>query len=797
VRQQTSFVCLVCKFHKSFRVTFESFIDSSSSCVRIQINDSFTLKVVNPMPNMVTKLFCVLILPAIITTVIAMDIFTFFKQHTTEFETCAIELIEFGEYHLIDVLYFPSIRLKIVGDGANVRDLKDEQETGKYFWLRKYMLKRNEMWKSSKQLCQFAFFVHPHSRSQIEIYISLDNLYIHRVPTSRDAKQGVHFLLFLSGNYKATRANKVKDTEFEVFFKPQGVEIILRKPFPCSMISTLALKPREFNDPNNSLVSLLGVMHDDLIRVACAFQCVANIPSTHGTGKIHIRYVGCEYYKKIVPYYPVPDSPNHHQSFYGIKSIMGDVMGVFGSSCNSSIGANYSYDGGHSRTMEVTVNHAYRVSTSYEHTYSHLKLHHKFITCTQPPRYLSFAEYVNMFSVGFWVWAISTFSGLCITAQCVLLWYQLPDSMLWIVVCILFEQGISTVGIERKTSAVHFVVAALLLSCLVLTNTYRSARTTDLTARIPGGKIKTLREALDGGFNVVLHAENGSYYSALEDLIRLRKIMGVDAHNPGGVVDNFDGSFLYSSMGVITLQRMRDYTGDNETKKELTEVIRHLTSRGFSATSPLDELYRCNGTVVVGDNLEIDHLWLQGVSAGKSELYLGRQEFMDVQLYLHLHETNFDRTDLIHRRISSLIHTGVFNKDITNSRQALTLEMVRNRKERSEFVPLSIESNIITSALALHCILISLILLIFLGEILFKNHKDVIRLESLRSCCRMLRLSNLKGYASTLFLCRVCNLNDLYVGQFLRAIASAWITVVSNLFSEIGIWVQKRSRIWA
>jgi len=63
--------------------------------------------------------------------------------------------------------------------------------------------------------------------------------------------------------------------------------------------------------------------------------------------------------------------------------------------------------------------------------------------------------------------------------------------------------------------------------------------------------------------------------------------------------------------------------------------------------SPENELGTCKDSVLLEGGLELNAILLSGFKAGNSKLYFGKDEILSIPQLLRIHNTNFDRNNLL------------------------------------------------------------------------------------------------------------------------------------------------------
>jgi len=408
------------------------------------------------------------------------------------------------------------------------------------------------------------------------------------------------------------------------------------------------------------------------------------------------------------------------------------------------------------------VNDAGKASTASYQFYSKIQ-HHNFISCSGWKKKIGMTALLAPFEENLWIIGASALVLTSILFKTVLVRLGLPDSVLFFIPMLLFEQGLSWSKKLEGSVAFKSFMGMILLSGLVLTNSYRGIVTSNLAAPIPAHGIATVEEAMDADYRILIPELDANKmlistvllkysYPPMNytDLATKWAMVGDLSHlvNFMGLLNNFrtlpQGELRTKReriMNHLVLIRWKNTLPDTRDESEYMMTDENLMKRcnktfvlagHENATDeeklllcaeayvppeyviptypdPLldlslrQELALCNGSIYLAEEEQL-HSFLTTVQPLTTEkFYYGRDRYMSDSRVWAMAGIEWDRLHIIYLRFQSLVQSGIFLR-VMESRIRQKLEEVLG------FIPLSTQSNFVQATYITFwtCIILSL-----------------------------------------------------------------------------------------
>jgi hypothetical protein len=302
---------------------------------------------------------------------------------------------------------------------------------------------------------------------------------------------------------------------------------------------------------------------------------------------------------------------------------------------------------------------------------------HNFLTCHKMKAGLSFIKYVNAFDLNFWITAVTFlgFVGLGFHLFFKIL-LKSPDNFYTWCFFVILEQEVMMSKKLSKFFAFKILISALLLTGLVLTNTYKGMQMRDLTLPLPGSRLELLEEALAMDFDIILQLENDSYELYMSSQKRYVREGGGDLEK----TKRLRRDSLYQQFARNAIYKLLTYTYKKMTPANRRIYNRIIIPRNESTYVPEEELAKCNKSILLEEPKELKTIFLRSLRHGNSSLYFGKDEILQVSKYFRFVITDWERSGVLQRRMKSLFHSGLFHYDTTDPEFELKFKIYKAKE---------------------------------------------------------------------------------------------------------------------
>jgi len=334
-----------------------------------------------------------------------------------------------------------------------------------------------------------------------------------------------------------------------------------------------------------------------------------------------------------------------------------------------------------------------------------------FLTCYEYKKSLSFSVFLEPFH-----WTVWPFILLTVVA-CVFvfaMFHQRIGNALLMTISIIFEQGIS-LEIELKLFRCTF--ALILLTWLILVNSFKGVVTTELTLPVDPFRLQTIQEAIHEGFHIL--ARNSE--SFMEWLLRIEPAIfesGFISKNGTWHVRIFDPSSDFirtiGRIGRVSKSELSNSAkpsifGEMQRKLLLPKRI----NRRYN--DDVDSMFNdCEKRILVGHNRNLVKYYneLKIKNSEKAKVtYQGRDDSFPLSTFLMFGPLDLDRSNKVRKRLYGVYESSLFLREFFGEKSD-RVEADAN----SGPTPLSLQSNIV-SMLAIYAICIGICFIQFGAEI--------------------------------------------------------------------------------
>jgi len=231
---------------------------------------------------------------------------------------------------------------------------------------------------------------------------------------------------------------------------------------------------------------------------------------------------------------------------------------------------------------------------------------------------------------------------------------------------LVLEQNDILTSKVRNYSGFKWFLMGLVLGLIVLTNNYKGILTADTTSPTPNTYLTRTEEALEKGYDIIVQIPKAyrkmyanmllSGYNRLDQL-KMEYIARCNLYQEG-----------YSALLDSLLHFTNPTLDDKENMMKIAFTIKAYEKafRSVSFTyspeiSTEEELAKCNKSIFVGDELELEEMSLLVSSVKASRpIYSGTDKFITHSRVLEIGPISWDRMGRIHTRSQCVIHSGIF-----------------------------------------------------------------------------------------------------------------------------------------
>jgi hypothetical protein len=353
----------------------------------------------------------------------------------------------------------------------------------------------------------------------------------------------------------------------------------------------------------------------------------------------------------------------------------------------------------------------------YEETY-------KFLTCDGKEEYLSFRAYVAPFAPSLWAGLLLTLLVLSSTHRA-FVYMKIKGSrgaaVDLLVPSIFFEQPPQFLNALLGYKSFNVLLISLIFPALIITNSYKSIVTTDLTAPFISTRVDTFEEAVKRGYKILPPILYGHmmYFKEYE-FPTTKKTR-----------EHLLNTFLNRSSLTQSLWSRLDLLRNNESEKPRRKLRGMLNligvPDGFPNVTFEMEILKCNKSIYVNYYLPLNYFRMETLSNGATvnPLYMGKDSFLKELYTWSIENMEWDRTEMVRTRVSAISHSGIFQyleyvyKFSKMEAEARRVERkIRLAVEDKDAVrPLTLESNLL-SIFVIYLAFVSLCVVVATLEIL-------------------------------------------------------------------------------
>jgi len=287
-----------------------------------------------------------------------------------------------------------------------------------------------------------------------------------------------------------------------------------------------------------------------------------------------------------------------------------------------------------------------------------------FVTCYQA-QVVSFLSYIRPYQANVWICILVTFSISVGVARKYFEDARTLADAFHVVTRIIFEQGVL-----RFTDGMVFrcFFALMLLIWLVLTNAYKGIVTTELTTPIGSYQMKTIEEALEKKFQVLLRLRDDFSESEVGGLMEGIPVTQKQLESISTFV-LARGNDFFSKFVMQT--ENRDFTERYAStilrfRQQLIPVKNYKT-----LNTMVDSIFaQCGKTIFVGHGSELDQfvLRMHRRKPGLS-IYFGNDSFIPGSQYWEIYPLDWDKGNIIRRRLRSFEQSTLLQRDLYGPRK--------------------------------------------------------------------------------------------------------------------------------
>jgi hypothetical protein len=332
----------------------------------------------------------------------------------------------------------------------------------------------------------------------------------------------------------------------------------------------------------------------------------------------------------------------------------------------------------------------------YEESYN-------FLTCDGTENYLSFAAYASPFLWELWV-GIAIFSMMILVFLIAFLHFKrIRVSFMLLIPSVLLEQPPEFSSQLLKYRSFKCLLIPLLLSSLVLTNSYKSVVTTDLTAQFSTRRVETFDDVIRLAYKIlppfntfIARVTQGSwqFYAnrSIDRRIKRERNIFILSFSTLSIALRAE----VNSPNTLPLKRIQ-----YQSMLSLIEAPENFPKISFQM-----EISKCNKSIYVDNNYQLDQFRVEVLRLGKghltSKLYTGKESFQKQLFSWRIIGMEWDRTGLISKKWSALSHSGIFSqlnnvyKSGEMKSQIREIEKLFGENEEDSARPLALKSTVIS-----------------------------------------------------------------------------------------------------
>ncbi len=336
---------------------------------------------------------------------------------------------------------------------------------------------------------------------------------------------------------------------------------------------------------------------------------------------------------------------------------------------------------------------------------------YNFLTCDGAVEYLSFKAYGSPFQLSTWIGILITVLLLSFILQGFARFERIKEIQLLLVPSVLLEHPPAFSSQLLNLISFKCLLISLLFSGIVITNSYKSIVTTDLTRPFTSRRVESLNEAVMLGYKILPPVN-----------VYMR------SHEP-----NWPGTAYYLTLSFLTNSLMRQIklintlgnSSGNQNRREKLERILNLIGvpDDFPNSTFQMEIAKCNKTIYVDNAYPLDAFRVDLIAARTpaSKLYKGKSSFMEELYTWSITSMEWDRSEMISLRFNALSQSGI----MSHLDYVFRIGEMKSRVKRAEREfeigesdvgkPLTLDSNLL-SIFVVYVVLLAFCIFIFALE---------------------------------------------------------------------------------
>jgi hypothetical protein len=253
---------------------------------------------------------------------------------------------------------------------------------------------------------------------------------------------------------------------------------------------------------------------------------------------------------------------------------------------------------------------------------------------------------------------------------------------------IFFEQPPQFLKALLRYKSFNVLLISLIFPALVITNSYKSIVTTDLTAPFVSTRVNTFEEAVKRGYKIL-----PPVYAHLKSIQRKRRYVYISPLQ------------LSLQSDINNLQKQNNQA--ERLRKKLKGILNLIgVPDGFPNVTFEMEIGKCNKSIYVNYYIPLNYFWMEILSNGDtvSPLYIGKDSFQEELYSWSIESMEWDRTDMVRTRVSAISHSGIaqhleyvykLNRMEADARR-VERKIRLNGEDKDEARPLTLESNLLS-----------------------------------------------------------------------------------------------------
>lgn len=322
-----------------------------------------------------------------------------------------------------------------------------------------------------------------------------------------------------------------------------------------------------------------------------------------------------------------------------------------------------------------------------------------FVTCHND-FYISLLALVSPFQYSMWGCVLSMLGLSAIFLYIYALQHSMSIGPTFLIVRLIFDQEVSEVQ-KRDSPLLRVFSVFLCMTWFLITNVYRGKVTTNLTAPPPPYQMKSIEEAVERDFKVLLHYEPGvPLFKTGNEMLRKTVIEYTIKY----------GWVLYISSMHRAIQE------NPEIARKHNATFQKILSQQFifKGSDVMDQFVEsefclCNQTILIGETVELSRFVFR-VHFKNPDLtvYEGQERILGINLNWEFVPTFWDKSDVFKHRFDSYSTSGILQNQFLGKVNERILQKPHPK-------PMKLKSNF-ASLLIIYIIFILFSTLVFCTE---------------------------------------------------------------------------------